>query len=162
MSSRSEIKFASGIIIFCLFNYFYLIPSQVVAEGSSPVYPIIVNAMLLIFGIAYLSEGILQLRRGKNNPQQKQGLQAFWTSYWRPIILLIAMTIWILFLDLTGFLPSSVIFLFFSSFIFGAKNYKRVGILSLLLPLIVFSLFHWVNAPLPEGPVENLILMMIR
>jgi Tripartite tricarboxylate transporter TctB family len=163
MKTRSEINFAIGIIVFCLFNHFYLIPSQVVAEGSSPVYPMMVNGMLLFFGIALLVEGVFQLRKEKTDPAaEKQTLKIFWERYWRPLTLLAAMTIWILSLDLTGFLPSTIIFLFCSSLIFGGKNLKRISLLSLSLPTIVFSLFHWVNAPLPAGPLEHLILLIIR
>ena len=163
MKTRSEINFAIGIIVFCMFNHFYLIPSQVVAEGSSPVYPMLINIMLLLFGIAHLIEGIFQLRREKTDPtEQKQTLKVFWSTYWRPLSLLFSMTAWILSLDIVGFLPSTIIFLFCSALIFGGKNLKRISLLSLSLPTIVFSLFYWVNAPLPAGPVEELILLMIR
>lgn len=161
MSSRSEINVAAGMIVFCLFNFFYLIPSQVTAEGSSPVYPMLINGVLLIFAVAYLVEGILQF---KKEPQKSKGqsLKAMWRNHWRPWSLLIAMAVWIILLDFAGFLPSTIGFLFFSSYVFGAKSLKRVAALSIILPVFVFSLFHWVNAPLPAGPVEDLILLMLR
>ena len=163
MSIRSEIAFASGLIAFCLFNYLYLIPSQVVAEGSSATYPNLMNFLLLAFALAYWTEGFLMYRKENlKGVRQEKKSGNFWALYWRPLVLLVIIAAWILTLGFAGFLLSTFIFLVFSSMLFGATNILRVLILSIVMPLLVFTLFYWVNAPLPAGPIETMIVAAIR
>ncbi len=163
MNARSEISFASAIIAFCMFNYFYLIPTQVVAEGSSMVYPALINTMLLLFALAYWGEGLLLYRTEKLAQAAKEQSRAgFWEYYWRPLSLLGITGIWIFTMEWAGFLLGTIIFLFCATYIFAATSLKKVAVFSLILPLVVFSLFYLVNAPLPEGPLEDLIFAVIR
>jgi hypothetical protein len=163
MNARSELSFASAIIAFCMFNYFYLIPTHVVAEGSSMVYPALINTMLLLFALAYWAEGFLLYRKEKlAQAAKEQGGESFLKVYWRPISLLAITAIWIFTIEWAGFLLTTIVFLFCASHIFAASSLKKVIIFSLALPLIVFSLFYTVNAPLPEGPLEAVIFAVIR
>jgi len=163
MNARSELSFATAIIVFCIFNYFYLIPKHVVAEGSSMVYPTLINTMLLLFGLAYWGEGFILYRKEKlAKTLEGKVEESFWENYWRPASLLAITTIWIFSMEVLGFLFTTITFLFCASYIFAANSLKKVIVFSLILPLVVFSLFYLVNAPLPEGPVEALIFKVLR
>ena len=158
MNVRSEMSIAGLLIGFCMLNYFYLIPTQVVAEGSSLVYPALVNTLLLCFSIAYLAEGIRSWRREtlpKNKATTAGG--AGNGVYWRPIAMLVVTGFWVLTMEWIGFLFSTFIFLTLSSRIFGSKSWRKTLALSLVMPLVVYLVFWGLNSVLPEGPLEGLI-----
>lgn len=158
MNVRSEMSIAGLLIGFCMLNYFYLIPTQVVAEGSSLIYPVLVNTMLLCFSIAYLAEGIRSWRREtlpKNKATAAGG--AGNGFYWRPIAMLVVTGFWVLTMEWIGFLFSTFIFLTLSSRIFGSKSWGKTLALSLVMPLVVYLIFWGLKSVLPEGPLEGLI-----
>ena len=162
MKARSELMFASGIIAFCMLNYFYLIPTQVVAEGSSAAYPVLINSMLLLFALAYWAEGFLLFRKeAKARAENETGGGGFWSTHWRPLSLLGITGLWVFTMEYLGFLLTTCIFLFCAANIFATSSLKKAVIFSAALPLVVFSLFYLVNAPLPDGPVEALIMAVI-
>lgn len=158
MNVRSEISIAGVLIGFCLINYFYLIPTQVVAEGSSPVYPTLINTMLLLFAVAYLVEGVSSWRKIKSDaaPQvsgEGEGNKVFA----RPVAMLIVTGVWVLTLEYVGFIVSTGLFLAISSRIFGSKSWPKTLALSVVMPLIIYFIFVGLKSLLPEGPLEELI-----
>lgn len=163
MKARSEMSIAGALIGFCMLNYFYLIPTQVVAEGSSLIYPALVNTMLLCFAIAYLVEGIRIWRR-EPAPAEKPAAAADRGSgiYWRPVTMLIVTGLWILTMEWIGFLCSTFLFLTLSSRIFGSKSWHKTLMLSLVMPVVVYIIFMGLNSVLPEGPLEELIRTLLN
>jgi len=163
MNVRSEVSIAVALIGFCMLNYFYLIPTQVVAEGSSLVYPALVNTILLCFSIAYLAEGVRSWRvetRLKNKAAVSDGAAGN-GIYWRPIAMLVVIGFWVLTMEWIGFLTSTFVFLIFSSRIFGSKSWRKTLIFSLVMPLVVYLIFRGLNSVLPEGPLEELIRSLL-
>ena len=162
MNTRSEISIAGVLIGFCMLNYFYLIPTQVVAEGSSPVYPILINTMLLCFSIAYLAEGLRSWRRETHRGKKANAADgAINWIYWRPVAMLVVTGLWVLSLEWIGFLFSTFLFLTLSSRIFGSQSWRKTLILSVVMPLVVYSIFLGLNSILPEGPLEGLIRSLL-
>lgn len=162
MNARSEMSIAGVLIGFCLLNYFYLIPTQVVAEGSSPVYPALINTMLLCFSIAYLAESFRSWRR--ETRREKKAItadDADYRIYWRPLAMLVVTGLWVLTLEWIGFLFSTFLFLMLSSRIFGSKSWRKTLTLSVVMPLVVYSIFWGLNSVLPEGPLEGLIRSLL-
>ena len=158
MNARSEMSIAGVMIGFCLLNYFYLIPTQVVAEGSSLVYPALINTMLLCFSLAYLAEAFRSLRREK-----KEAVAADTNNriYWRPVAMLIVIGLWVLTMEWVGFLFSTFLFLMLSSRIFGSQSWGKTLALSLVMPLVVYLIFWGLSSVLPEGPLEELIRSLL-
>lgn len=162
MNARSEMSIAGVLIGFCMLNYFYLIPTQVVAEGSSAVYPALINTMLLCFSIAYLAEGLRSWRRETRREKKAIAAEAAdnWI-YWRPVAMLVVTGLWVLSLEWVGFLFSTFLFLTLSSRIFGSKSWGKTLILSVVMPLVVYFIFWMLNSILPEGPLEGLIRSLL-
>ena len=119
MNARSEMSIAGVLIGFCMLNYFYLIPTQVVAEGSSPVYPAMINTMLLCFSIAYLVEGARSWRLETRLKKKTVSAGARSGVCWRPVAMLVTIGAWVLTMEWIGFLVSTFLFLTLSSRIFG-------------------------------------------
>ncbi len=160
MNLRSEISIAGVLIGFCLINYFYLIPTQVVAEGSSPVYPTLINTMLLLFAVAYLVEGVSSWQKIKSDAAQQEQVSSEGVGnkvFARPVAMLAVTGVWVLTLEYVGFIVSTCVFLVISSRIFGSKSWPKTLTLSVVMPFIIYFIFVGLNSLLPEGPLEELI-----
>lgn len=170
-----DLKIAIGIIAFCLFNYLYLIPTQVIAQGSSPTYPYLVNSMLMVFSIGYLVESLLANLTKVKNVQEGRQHGKFAAGSGEPcdraapvvvdrskalrvLALLGLMVVWYWTLGSLGFLLSAFIFLVISSIIYGAKSPVKIFLLSAGMPIIFHILFWLLGSSLPEGPVEEFII----
>jgi hypothetical protein len=162
MNARYELSLAMVLIGFSMLNYFYLIPTQVVAEGSSPVYPALINTMLLCFSLAYLAEGVRCWRKEKAAQGEGGACSTGGGKLMaRPLLLLVVTGAWVLSMDFLGFLISTFFFLLIASRIFGSKSWSKTIILSVVMPLIITFVFRGLNAVLPEGPVEDLINLLL-
>ncbi|MBU1155479.1 MAG: tripartite tricarboxylate transporter TctB family protein [Proteobacteria bacterium] len=162
MNARSELSIATVLIGFSMLNYFYLIPTQVVAEGSSPVYPALINTMLLCFALAYLAEGVRcwrkeKLAQGEGGSCSTGGGKLMV----RPLAMLVVTGAWVLSMEYLGFIISTFVFLMIASRIFGSKSWSKTLILSVAMPLIISFVFRGLNALLPEGPAEELINLIL-
>lgn len=172
-----NLKIAVGIIVFCLFNYFYLIPAQVIDKGSSPVYPYLVNSMLTLFSLGYLMESYFAMRRnsreagsehtaedslgrGENCDHEEPAASAKAKAL-RVALLFVLMALWYWLLEDLGFMLSAFIFLVLSSIVYGAKSPVKIGLLSVAMPLIFHIIFRSLGSALPEGPVEELITSIL-
>jgi len=163
MNARSEISIAGFLIAFCLVNYIYLIPTQVVAQGTSPVYPNLINSMLLCFSLAYLAEGIRTIRKKRRDPGRQENTQPkAMGAALRPIAMLLVTGAWVLTLERLGFLFSTFLFLAISSRIFGSKSWPKTLALSLIMPLVIYFIFYGLNSLLPEGPLEETIRSVLK
>jgi len=159
MNARSELSIAMVLIGFSMLNYFYLIPTQVVAEGSSPVYPALINTMLLCFSLAYLAEGVRSWR--KERQVQGEAAGGGKKLMVRPLAMLVVTGAWVLSMEYLGFIISTFAFLMIASRIFGSKSWSKTLILSVAMPLIIYFVFRGLNALLPEGPAEELINLIL-
>jgi uncharacterized membrane protein len=154
---------AAGLLAFCVFNYVYLIPTQVVAEGSSSTYPHLINTLLALFSLAYLLEGYCIFRKqAKEKAKETKEQRGFWQDYWRPLAMFGLTGIWIFTLEYIGFLPSTFVFLFLGAKIFRAANLRNTLLVCVVLPSILTGIFMGLNAPLPEGPLEEMIQALIH
>lgn len=162
MKIGRETKIASGLIVFCLFNYFYLIPSQVINQGSVPTYPFIVNTLILLSSVGYFFQSIFQNTIKETDNQKNKDAQKKQKNAQRAIVIIILIGIWVLALDYIGFLLSTIIFLAGSIIVCGSRNYIKVAIISILFPLFMYFLFRGVlKTTLPEGFLENILEKII-
>ena len=162
MKIRRETKIASGLIVFCLFNYFYLIPSQVINQGSVPTYPFIVNTLILLSSVGYFFQSIFQNTIKETDNQKNKDAQKKQKNAQRAIVIIILIGIWVLALDYIGFLLSTIIFLAGSIIVCGSRNYIKVAIISILFPLFMYFLFRGeLKTTLPEGVLENILEKII-
>lgn len=158
MKIGRETKIASVLIVFCLFNYFYLIPSQVINQGSTPTYPLIVNTLILFFSVGYFFQSIFQKIIKVKNGQKNKGLK----TVWRAVVLIIFIGIWVSVLDSLGFLLSTIILLIGSIILFGSRSYTKTIIISIIFPIFVYFLFRGVlKTALPEGFLEDILERII-
>ena len=163
MNVRSEISVAGFLICFCIVIYIYLIPTQVVAEGTSPVYPHLINTMLLCFSLAYLVESIRALRKETRKTDRQENTRPVQMSVaLRPVIMLLVTGAWVLSLERLGFLVSTFLFLAISSRVFGSKSWSKTLALSVIMPLVIYFIFYGLNSILPEGPLEEMIRSTLK
>jgi len=156
-----ETKIAFGLIVFCLFNYFYLIPSQVINQGSVSTYPFTINTLILLSSVGYFFQSIFQNIK-KTNSQKNKSAQKIQKNAQRAIVIIILIGIWVLALDYIGFLLSTIIFLAGSIITLGSRNYTKIVIISILFPLFMYFLFRGVlKTTLPEGFLENILEKII-
>lgn len=162
MNARSELSIAGVLIGFSLLNYFYLIPTQVVAEGSSPVYPALINTLLLCFSLAYLAEGIRSWRQERKAQGEGRSRAAGGGKLMlRPLAMLAVTGAWVFSMESLGFIISTFMFLILASRIFGSKSWSKALIMSVAMPLVIYFVFRALNALLPEGPAEELINLLL-
>lgn len=164
MKIGRETKVASGLIVFCLFNYFYLIPSQVINQGSVPTYPFIVNTLILLSSVGYFFQSIFQntITIKEADSQKNKDAQKKQKNAQRAIAIMILIGIWVLMLDYIGFLLSTIIFLAGSIVVCGSRNYTKVVVISILFPLFMYFIFRGVlKTTLPEGFLENILEKII-
>lgn len=162
MKIRRETKIASGLIVFCLFNYFYLIPTQVIKQGSVPTYPLIVNTLILLSSVGYFFQSIFQKIIKDRNSQKNKSLEKIQKPIWKAIVLIIFIGIWVSVLDYVGFLLSTIVLLIGSIILFGSHNYTKIIIISILFSIFVYFLFRGVlKTALPEGFLENILERII-
>lgn len=174
MKASLNLKVAIGLIVFCLFNYFYLIPVEVIAEGAPPTYPYLVNSLLLLFSLGFLVESFAGMRaekaeeepgrREQAEAEARRGMSDQQSTVRKAIrvgILFALMAGWYWTLEAGGFLLTAIIFLALSSPLYGARSPFKIGVLALLMPFIVHFLFRSLGTALPEGPLEELITTII-
>jgi len=156
-----ETKIAFGLIVFCLFNYYYLIPSQVINQGSVPTYPFIVNTLILLSSVGYFFQSIFQNIKETDNQKSKDGQKKQKNAH-RAIVIIILIGIWVLMLDYVGFLLSTIIFLAGSIVVCGSRNYTKIVVISILFPIFMYFIFRGVlKTTLPEGFLENILEKII-
>jgi len=150
-----ETKMAFGLIIFCFFNYFYLIPSQVIEQGSQPTYPLVVNTFILLSSVGYLFQSIYQKNILAINNQKNR----IFSEKKKSIIIIIFVVIWVLLLEYLGFLISTIMFLIASITVCSdSRNYTKIFILSILFSLFLYFLFTvFLKTMLPEGFLESIL-----
>ncbi|MBN2395379.1 MAG: tripartite tricarboxylate transporter TctB family protein [Candidatus Atribacteria bacterium] len=156
MKYRNDTIIAFGLIVFCLINYFYLIPSQVIKQGSQSTYVYIVNTFLFLSSIGYFFQGILQKKFLTSGNQENKINKDSKKS----IIIIILVAIWILLMDYLGFLLSTIVFLIVSIATLSnpPRNYPKLLILSILFSLFIYILFTVIlKTILPEGILEVLL-----
>lgn len=162
MKIGRETKIALALIVFCIINYFYLIPSQVIKQGSAPTYPLIVNTLILLSSIGYFFQSIFQKVIKDRNSQKNKSLKTIQKPIWRAVVLIIFIGIWVSVLDYVGFLLSTIILLIGSIILFGSHNYTKIIIISILFSIFVYFLFRGVlKTALPEGFLENILERII-
>ena len=153
-------KIALGLIAFCLLNYFYLLPTQVIQQGSSPTYPLIINTLLLVSSVGYFFQSIFQKTTKDANIQKDK--KSIKTRIPKPMLKAITETIfiivWVTVLDYVGFLLSSMVFLTASIILYGSRNYFKISTISILFPLAIYFLFKVIlKTTLPEGILESIL-----
>ena len=178
MKQNLELKISIIIISFSLLNFFYLIPTQIIAEGSSPVYPYLVNTILTIFSLGYLLESFLATRKQtaaqdlqkeliEKTEERKETfkIDKLFSENSRKALQVLSlfglMAAWFWTLEMLGFMLSAFIFLVFCSIIYGAKSPIKIGLLSIGMPLIFHLIFWLLGTALPEGPLEELMISIL-
>jgi len=153
---RRDAVIAAGVISFCILNYFWLIPTQVTKEGSSPIYPYLIITFLLVVAAAYFmvsihiaSEDITSQK--SKHPREKRSLME--------VILTVSfITIYASVIEYVGFLLSTIPLLIGCMILYGSKNYIKISTVSILFSLIISYIFKIaLHSTLPTGFLEQII-----
>ena len=154
MRIRKDIARLVLLCILVAVNYLYLIPVQVVEEGSDPVYPLLLNGILAFLLIFYALE-LLRSRR-------KLGISlVVWQIYPRragKVILLLALVWgWAEALNHLGFIVPTMCFLGLSVWLYGERSWSRIVLVMVVSPVLLYILFVLFGSYLPQGPLEQYI-----
>lgn len=148
-------KDIASLVLLCILvavNYLYLIPAQVVTEGSDPVYPLLLNGILAFLLVCYALE-LLRSRR-------KLGISlVVWQIVPRQagkVILLLALVwIWAAVLDHLGFILPTMGFLGIAVWLYGERSWRNILVTMLVSPVLLYLVFVLFGSYLPQGPLEQ-------
>ncbi|MCL2123742.1 MAG: tripartite tricarboxylate transporter TctB family protein [Desulfovibrionaceae bacterium] len=143
------------LVLFILAHQFYLIPVQVIAQGSSETFPHILNALLAICTIFYIYETV---RRRRSGLDAKDVLPVDMRSAARPVLLLLSLWIWAELMESFGFIIPSVFLLAATSLLYGERSPRKIAVLAILFPIFAFVFFTILKTTLPSSSIENWML----
>ncbi len=146
-----------GLVLLCILtviNQFYFIPVQVVEEGSDPIYPQLMNGLLLFLLFCYALE-ILHSRYRK--AKSLAVLKLVPQRVGKVILLLVLVGVWAFMLDCIGFILPTMGFLGITTYLYGERSPKKIVAAMLLSPVMLYLLFTIFGAFLPQGPLEQYI-----
>lgn len=156
MKINKNITIALGLIFFCIFNYFYLIPNQVIKQGSSPHYPLIIITFILFFSILYLVLAII--KKNNENVIIQEGRYLNRLDNLRVIITIILLILYVNLIEVFGFILTTTITFIMSIFLYGSRDYFKMGLILFLFSLILSYAFRiLLHSTLPGGILEQLI-----
>ena len=145
------------LVAFMLINQFYLIPVQVIAEGSPATFPHILNALLAICTTFYIIETVRRRRRGLDT---KDILPVDMRAAAKPILLLLSIWVWAECMEFLGFIIPSIFLLAATSLLYGERSGRKIASLAILFPIFAFVFFSTLKTMLPVGPIENWIFAL--
>lgn len=156
MKINKNVIIALGLIFFCIFNYFYLIPDQVIKHGSSPYYPVIVITFILFFSILYTVLSIT--KKNNENVIIQEYRYPKRVNNLRVIITIILLILYVNLIEVFGFILTTTMTLIVSMVLYGSRDYFKVGLISFLFTLILTYVFRiLLHSILPGGILEQLI-----
>jgi hypothetical protein len=152
--------FASIILLFAfsIINQVYLIPVEIISQGSSGTFPYLLNEVLVVFTILYLIETL----RRKKLKIDKSARISIDSSAVKPVILLIILFLWTETVEYIGFILSSASLLAATAFLYGERSIIKICWLSIIAPFLIFIFFALLKSTLPLGPIEIYLLSTIR
>ena len=143
------------LVAFILINHFYLIPVQVIAQGSPETFPRILNTMLALCTLFYIIETLRRRRRGLD---AKDVLPLDMRAAAKPALLLLSIWVWAEGIDFFGFISPSILLLVVASLLYGERSVRKITALAVLFPVCAFVFFTALKTVLPSGPIENWII----
>lgn len=156
MKINKNVIIALGLIFFCIFNYFYLIPDQVIKHGSSPYYPLIVITFILFFSILYIILAII--KKNNENVSIQEYRYPKRLDNLRVIITMILLILYVSLIEVFGFILTTTITLIVSIVLYGSRDYFKMGLISFSFALILSYVFRiLLHSTLPGGILEQLI-----
>ena len=135
-------------------NYWHLIPRQVVAEGSDPAYPLLLNGILFGLAIFYAFEIVRSFLRGGGTLAV---LHVNWRATGKVALLLCAIGGWAYAMNMYGFIPCTTVFLAVGAWLYGERSIPKILSLILISPLALYIVFTLFGSYLPQGPLEQLL-----
>lgn len=156
MKINKNIIIALGLIFFCIFNYFYLIPNQVIRQGSSPYYPLTIITFILFFSILYLVLAVI--KKNNENVIIQEYRHPERLGNLRVIITIILLILYVNLIEVFGFILTTTITFIMSIFLYGSRDYFKMGLILFLFSLILSFVFRiLLHSTLPGGILEQLI-----
>lgn len=150
MHIRKDYMGMAFLLLLAAANHWLFIPSQVLEEGSETFYPYLLNTALVILLPCYAWE-IWRSRRW-NDPR------LFWevglTDLGRILCVLGGIWLWAGAMKHLGFIVPTVFFLALGGWLYGEKNWRKLALLALVSPFVLYALFTMLGAALPQNRIE--------
>lgn len=141
-------------------NQWYFIPLYVIEEGSAAAYPYMLNGGLAFLTLCYILESLWLAK--KNPHDKKEWIACDPASAAKVLGLLALIWLWGDCLNRFGFIIPTSIFLASAAYLYGERTLRKIGMLMVIFPLGVFILFTLLHSALPQGPLENWLLLLMR
>lgn len=154
--------FLTGLVIggLGLFSWFYLIPYGVQQYAEAPslalsatFWPYVITALLIGLGGCLMVQGGVRLRLQPSTssvvPKSKLPKEVLWAVFFLVPYYLLAQSL--------GLLLASVIAFAAYALLAGEKSYKKVALLSFVVPAFITLFFIYIAQVLvPLGPIDGL------
>lgn len=154
MSQKSEIILAIGLFLFCVFTYFFLIPTIPLGIDTSAemgffsprVFPkfivIIIAGLSITFGVGAF----------KNRTEDRYNSRENILAFGHAGVVLLAGFAYIFLLDWLGYIISTPLVLVFLLWFFGGRSWIKIMLGTILTTIILYIFFGKVlNVMLPTG-----------
>jgi hypothetical protein len=150
-----DFKLGAGFAVLCLFLLFFLIPTQVGSlTEPDALMPMLTTIFILILSIVLMLKAIGQPQLKKSRSTKGKRMSTF--TLW---IVVVTMVVYAWFLNLTGFLLTSLVAMIALFLVFGVRNYKRIILITVItLGLLYLSFEKLLFAPLPVGTLIEQII----
>lgn len=135
-------------------NQFYLIPVQVINEGSDPVYPYLLNGLLLFLLLCLTAEAAYSHYIKKSAPEL---LKLAPKNIARIIALLGFVTIWAIMLESMGFIIPTLIFLGITTWLYGERSLRTILLTMFIGSFLLYFVFSIFGVALPRAELENFL-----
>ncbi|MGE9985057.1 tripartite tricarboxylate transporter TctB family protein [Desulfovibrio sp. SGI.169] len=150
MRIRKDYMGFAFLLFLAAANHWLLIPGQVLAEGSETFYPYLLNTALVILLPCYAWE--IWRSRGRNDAP------LFWepglADLGRILCLLGGIWLWADAMKHLGFILPTAFFLALCGWLYGEKSVRKLALLALVSPFVLYALFTMLGAALPQGGIE--------
>lgn len=128
----------------------------------SKIYPLIIIGSCFVFVVLGIISDLKKIKAEKKYESIK--LRAIASSlkdvqFQKQIFMVISTILYSAFVNMSGFIIISTLYLFFNFYIQGVRSKFILPIISIMSPIILYIIFGiYIKIPLPRGPVEKLVM----
>jgi hypothetical protein len=150
-----DVLYSCVAVLFSVFCFLYLIPVHVRSNTSFAVgprtFPNIAAAVIGFVGLMLIVTRFPELMR-KSVFLKKENYSFDWKAFCRQAGFIASMIVYIKLIPILGFIPASVVFVFFMLYYFGSNRFLINILIAVIFTLITYMLFGFLfRISLPSG-----------
>jgi len=136
-----------GILMFLTSTYFYTLTLEMPKDPAT--FPQLILTVLIVFSIIVFSKGCITTIKSKKSNSK---IDRYLNDSGRPLILYIAIVLYVIFISLIGFFTASTIASAFFIVFFGVRDLRKIILVLFGINIFIYALFVWqLKIYLPTG-----------